>query len=130
MKYLREDDRKRALVSRLLQRRACVEATGVPWAQVELKRTKGGKPFMANKPAGFGPNWNWNVSHEGHFVALAAEARVLCGIDVAAPDQVRDDRQSFLQTVADMRAVALTSREHAAIMGASGDVEQQATSSP
>lgn len=36
-----------------------------------------------------GPNWNFNVSHEGHFVVLAAEPLLLCGVDVAAPDQSR-----------------------------------------
>ena len=35
------------------------------------------------------PNWNFNVSHEGDYVVLAAEPLLVCGVDVAAPDQVR-----------------------------------------
>ena len=87
-RFIREVDRKRALVSRLLQRRACVEATGVAWADVKIERTKGGKPFMANKPKSGMPvstNWNFNVSHEGMYVALAAEPLACCGIDVTEP---------------------------------------------
>ena len=87
-------DQKRALVSRFLQRRACAEATGVAWSQVSITRTKGGKPFMTNKPSpptasGLHANWNFNVSHEGKYVALAAEPRLVCGVDVAAPEEAR-----------------------------------------
>jgi 4'-phosphopantetheinyl transferase len=90
MRYMYEEDRKRALVSRLLQRRACFECTGVPYLRVSIERTKGGKPFMANKPPSSGPgmrvaaNWNFNVSHEGKYVVLAAEPNVVVGVDVAA----------------------------------------------
>ena len=94
MKFRFVADQKRALVSRYLQRRACFEATGVPWSKVEITRTKGGKPFMSNKPSptlpnGVHANWNFNVSHEGKFVALASEPRMVCGIDVAAPEEAR-----------------------------------------
>ena len=95
MKFKFTADQKRALVSRLLQRRACFEATGVPWKSVSIARTKGGKPFMANKPMGgaapvsLAPNWNFNVSHEGKYVVLAAEPNALCGVDVAAPEESR-----------------------------------------
>jgi 4'-phosphopantetheinyl transferase len=55
-------------------------------------RTKGSKPFLANlpnpRPPGI-PNFNFNVSHEGSFVALAAEPVCICGVDVAAPYQLR-----------------------------------------
>ena len=106
MKFRFRADQKRALVSRLLQRRACFEATGVKMEDVVIKRTKGSKPYMANKPNGadapaaLGPNWNFNVSHEGNFVALASEPNTLVGVDVAAPEQVRNSRSS--KTVDDM----------------------------
>ena len=97
MRFLQEVDRRRALVSRLLQRRACVEATGVAWSEVRIERTKGAKPFMANKPpAGSGggmrvaANWNYNISHEGHYVVLAAEPLCVCGIDVTEPWALRN----------------------------------------
>ena len=95
MKFHFREDQKRALVSRLLQRRACVEATGLEWHAVRIARTKGSKPFLANRPPEERdeiPNWNFNVSHEGLFVALAAEPRALCGVDVAAPEQARRGR--------------------------------------
>ena len=89
MRFVRLDDRKRALASRLLQRRASAEVTGLAYAAVSIKRTKGSKPYLENRPLGTSslPNWNFNVSHEGNYVALAAEPRVLCGVDVAAPTQ-------------------------------------------
>ena len=34
-------------------------------------------------------NWNFNVSHEGRYVILASEPLALCGVDVAAPGQVK-----------------------------------------
>lgn len=92
MRFLRLEDRKRALASRLLQRRACADVTGLPYKEVSIKRTKGSKPFLESRPASLQstlPNWNFNVSHEGNYVALAAEPCLLCGVDVAAPAQVR-----------------------------------------
>ncbi len=35
------------------------------------------------------PNWNFNVSPEGDFVVLASEPLCVCGVDVAAPGQLR-----------------------------------------
>ena len=79
-----------ARFDRLLQRRACFEATGVAWKSVAIARTKGGKPYMANKPAhspaafaassaaaasSAPKNWNFNVSHEGKYVVLAGMPR-------------------------------------------------------
>ena len=50
---------------------------------------------MGNKPAAGAAgmrvpaNWNFNVSHEGRYVALAAEPMVVVGIDIAAPEEAR-----------------------------------------
>jgi 4'-phosphopantetheinyl transferase len=113
-KFVHLDDRKRSLVSLLLQRWACEQALGVPFRSAELHRTKGGKPFLtarllaaqawpvtdgnsnrlvhqaegAPRP-GAAANWNFNVSHEGDFVVLASEPLCVCGVDVAAPAQLR-----------------------------------------
>jgi len=60
-----KDDQKRALLSRLLQRRCVSVALGLPWGRVHLKRTKAKKPFAAGAPARpHAPNFNFNVSHE------------------------------------------------------------------
>jgi 4'-phosphopantetheinyl transferase len=101
MRFIREEDRIRALVSRLLQRRACFESTGVPYASVRIERTKGSKPFMANKPPAsapgmrVAPNWNFNISHEGKYVVLAAEPKVVVGVDVAEPFDQRSGINSM-----------------------------------
>lgn len=68
MRYLRLEDRKRAMASRVMQR-ACVAAlSGSPgaWREVQIRRTERGKPFAAG---GFArpihaPNFNFNVAHE------------------------------------------------------------------
>ena len=99
MRFKREEDRKRALVSRLMQR-ACVGTCAVVETTdaVEIRRTKGGKPFMyveenattkERRRATAAPNFNFNVSHEGDFVVLASEPVCVVGVDVAAPSQVR-----------------------------------------
>eukprot|EP00667_Euglena_gracilis_P015605 EG_transcript_16237 len=85
-----EEDRKRALLSRLLQRAAVCAAVGLPYDTVVLRRTKGNKPFLAvphSRPDA--PNFNFNVSHEGDYVILATENVCIVGADVAAPQQVR-----------------------------------------
>lgn len=103
-KFVFLDDKKRALVSRLLQRRCCERVTGLPWGEVRVARTKGQKPFLANRPAGCPhPNFNFNVSHEGDFVVLASEPVCVCGVDVAAPGQLRMKRgQGAPRTVEEM----------------------------
>jgi len=96
MKYLRAEDRKRALVSRLLQRNAIARAkcgsnrTAVVLRGFDVRRTKGSKPFYGETLAlANAPNFNFNVSHEGDYVVLASETHAVVGVDVAAPGQVR-----------------------------------------
>lgn len=84
-KYRRAEDRKRALVSRLMVRAVCKRA--YPEVVPKIKRTKGGKPFLANRPAKEGDeeddeNFNFNVAHDGDWVVLCADGTRLCGIDV------------------------------------------------
>lgn len=61
-----KDDQKRALVSRLLQRQCVSAAMSLAWESVQIKRTKGRKPFVMNKglDRSGAPNFNFNVSHE------------------------------------------------------------------
>lgn len=64
-RFRQVEDRKRALVSRLLARAAAAAALGVVHEAVDVKRTRGGKPYAANalaKP--HAPNWNFSMSHE------------------------------------------------------------------
>ena len=119
MRYMQAADKKRALISRLLQRRACFEALDVDYASVKIERTKGGKPFVSNKPAK--TNWNFNVSHEGRYVVLASEPTALCGVDVAAPTVVRDKKPKPMAEQLRVMRNQLTAAETAMIMGASPD---------
>ena len=62
---------------RLLARRCCSDALGVPWRQVAIARTRGRKPYCANAEANrrHAPNFNFNISHE---VSRRAESRRAC----------------------------------------------------
>ena len=89
LRFVHMPDKKRALVSRLLQRAACAKVTSAPHASIEIRRTKGRKPFLHSPlpDPTIAPNFNFNVSHEGEFVVLASEPVCVCGVDVAAPGQ-------------------------------------------
>lgn len=117
-------DQKRALVARLLVRACIHRALGLKWGQFEVKRTRGKKPFVATEHdrKEEAPNFNFNVAHEvrrsssrlaapcllasvghaaelpdlqGDYVVLAAEPLCLCGVDVAAPDTARGQKQTL-----------------------------------
>lgn len=65
MAFRRDDDKKRAIISRLLQRHAAAVCLGLDFHQVATTRTKGGKPFVTNPRPDAAPlNWNYSVSHE------------------------------------------------------------------
>lgn len=91
--FLKQDDQKRALVSRLAQRACISKVLGIPWQQVSIGRTKGRRPFAVNavnKP--HAPNFNYNVSHDGDYVVLASEPLCLVGCDVSAPRTITNTR--------------------------------------
>lgn len=94
LKFMFLEDKKRALLSRLLVRRASAAVLGLPgFEALEIARTKGKKPFLKAPRPGADrqdlANFNWNVSHEGDWVVLASEPLCICGVDVAAPQQMR-----------------------------------------
>lgn len=91
LQYAKSEDRKRALVSRLLIRRCASLSLNLDQlSSVHILRTKGRKPFLkASQKPDDRPNFNFNVSHEGRYVVLAAEPHCLCGMDVAAPEAYR-----------------------------------------
>jgi phosphopantetheinyl transferase len=65
LRYRRQDDQKRALVSQLLQRACIARLLGEQWQHISLGRTKGSKPFYTgSKCRDDAPNCNFNVSHE------------------------------------------------------------------
>ncbi|CAK9064667.1 unnamed protein product [Durusdinium trenchii] len=91
-------DQKRALISRLLVRQACASALKkTNFDDIEIKRTKGSKPFLAYPlcPEDEAPNWNVNCSHEGKWVVCASESHVIAGIDVAEMRRTNNKGQTI-----------------------------------
>ncbi|CAE7657715.1 Aasdhppt [Symbiodinium pilosum] len=94
MRFKFLEDQKRALISRLLVRQASASSLNkTNFEDIEIKRTKGKKPFLAQPlpPEDEAPNWNVNCSHEGKWVVCASEPHVIAGIDVAELRRKRRD---------------------------------------
>mmetsp|Transcript_138978 Transcript_138978/g.443778 ORF Transcript_138978/g.443778 Transcript_138978/m.443778 type:complete len:388 (+) Transcript_138978:92-1255(+) len=87
-------DRKSALLGRLLARRACARALGLDGlVGFVVAKTHGGKPFLRAPLPNHMPNFNFNVSHDGHWVVLASDPLHVVGCDVSAPQRVRGDAE-------------------------------------
>ncbi|KAF3437751.1 hypothetical protein FNV43_RR20507 [Rhamnella rubrinervis] len=85
-RFVQMEDRKRALVSRLLQYAIVHEVVGIPYEEIIIKRTLEGKPYL--EPGKFVqelPNFNFNTSHHGDYVAVASEPLCLVGLDIVSP---------------------------------------------
>lgn len=127
MKYKLPEDKKRALLSRLLMRAASASALKhTNFRGLTIKRTKGKKPFLASPlpPQEDAPNWNANVSHDGAWVVCASEPICIAGIDVA--DMRRVDRRgkpidNFRKTFNDQ----LTAREWKLVESVGADLDDQ-----
>ncbi|CAM9586646.1 unnamed protein product, partial [Sphacelaria rigidula] len=86
-RFVRENDRRLALGSRLLQRALVF---GVGFSEADIRRTTENKPYFAGVGRALLDgtasqrmrNWNFNVSHHGKFVAIASEPVCLCGVDI------------------------------------------------
>eukprot|EP00466_Bigelowiella_natans_P009854 jgi/Bigna1/76520/fgenesh1_pg.41_\ len=77
------DDAKRSLMGRLLVRKLLKDIMQMP--TIDLKRTQKGKPYIANPqecPIEELKHMQFNVSHHGDWVVLAAESCFSVGIDV------------------------------------------------
>uniref|UniRef100_A0A977TQI4 holo-[acyl-carrier-protein] synthase n=1 Tax=Amphidinium carterae TaxID=2961 RepID=A0A977TQI4_AMPCA len=97
-RYKNYDDKKRALMSRLLIRQASASVLQqTSFAALKVARTKGKKPFLA-EPLPHeveAPNWNVNVSHEGSWVVLASEPQCVVGIDVAELRRIKPNGEAI-----------------------------------
>ncbi|CAN1834546.1 L-aminoadipate-semialdehyde dehydrogenase-phosphopantetheinyl transferase [Linum perenne] len=89
-RFVKAEDRKRALVSRLLQYSLVNEVMGIGFDEIVIKRTLEGKPYLVSQEqecdrvqAGL-PNFNFNVSHHGDYVAIASEPLCLVGVDIVS----------------------------------------------
>ncbi|KAK9283312.1 hypothetical protein L1049_011550 [Liquidambar formosana] len=84
-RYVKMEDRKRALVSRLLQYALVHEVLGIPFNEIIIKRTVEGKPYLeSDKVSSEFPNFNFNASHHGDYVAIASEPLCLVGLDIVS----------------------------------------------
>ncbi|XP_007037095.2 PREDICTED: L-aminoadipate-semialdehyde dehydrogenase-phosphopantetheinyl transferase [Theobroma cacao] len=84
-RFVKKDDRKRALISWLLQYALVHEVLGIPYHEIVIKRTLEGKPFLeCGRVCLDFPNFNFNVSHHGDYVAIASEPLCLVGLDIVS----------------------------------------------
>ncbi|CAK9317304.1 unnamed protein product [Citrullus colocynthis] len=85
LRFFKMEDRKRALVSRLLQYALVQNILKIPFDEIIIKRTLEGKPYLeCDKLASEFPNFNFNVSHHGDYVVIASEPLYLVGLDVVS----------------------------------------------
>lgn len=84
-RFVKIEDRKRALVSRLLQYALVHQALGIPFDEIIINRTAEGKPCLEShkKNVKF-PNFNFNVSHHGDYVGIASEPICIVGLDIVS----------------------------------------------
>jgi len=126
MRFKIYEDKKRALLSRLLTRQACASALKrTSFDGLSIKRTKGRKPFLADPlpPREEAPNWNANASHEGSWVVLASEPLCVVGIDVAELRRIKPNGEAidFYKAFKDN----LTDKEWADVRQSGGTLDDQ-----
>ncbi|RLM58035.1 hypothetical protein C2845_PM18G14780 [Panicum miliaceum] len=83
-RFVKEDDRKRALVSRLLQYSLVHHVLRIPFHQISICRTPEGKPYLNNCSTFPNFNFNFNTSHQGDYVGIASEPICLVGLDIVS----------------------------------------------
>lgn len=98
-RFVKLEDKKRALVSRLLQYALVHQILGIPFDEIIIRRTVEGKPYLVceNTEIGF-PNFNFNASHHGDYVAIASEPICLVGLDIVSHSiPINETAQEFIQ---------------------------------
>ncbi|XP_054787698.1 uncharacterized protein LOC129293650 isoform X2 [Prosopis cineraria] len=86
-RFIKMEDRKRALVSRMLQYTLVYDVMDIPYDKFMIKRTLEGKPYLdCDKDHLKFPNFNFNVSHHGDYVGIASEPVCLVGLDIVSYD--------------------------------------------
>ncbi|KAM1064042.1 hypothetical protein ACFX11_028445 [Malus domestica] len=84
-RFVQMEDRKRALVSRLLQYALAHQVLAIPFHEIIINRTLEGKPYLECGHACVDfPNFNFNASHHGDYVAIASEPLCLVGVDIVS----------------------------------------------
>ncbi|XP_072996413.1 uncharacterized protein [Typha latifolia] len=83
-RFVKFEDRKRALVSRLLQYSVVHEVFGIPFEKITIHRTIEGKPYLKYEENTLFPCFNFNTSHHGDYVGIASEQLCLVGLDIVS----------------------------------------------
>ncbi|KAL2249322.1 L-aminoadipate-semialdehyde dehydrogenase-phosphopantetheinyl transferase-like [Sesamum indicum] len=99
-RFVKLEDRKRALVSRLLQYALVHQVLGITFDDIVIRRTPEGKPFLVGENVKLGfPNFNFNASHHGDYVAIASEPICLVGVDIVSHSiPVNETADKFIQS--------------------------------
>ncbi|KAF7811527.1 L-aminoadipate-semialdehyde dehydrogenase-phosphopantetheinyl transferase [Senna tora] len=101
-RFYKIEDRKRALVSRMLQYALVYDVMDIPYGEIIIKRTLEGKPYLSfqdySKDGLRFPNFNFNVSHHGDYVGIASEPICLVGLDIVSYDvPQKETTMEFIQ---------------------------------
>jgi len=104
--------RARFEIGRGLRRKMLADAAGMPAAQIAFAEPEEGKPRVLNFP-----DWDFNVSHSGDFVAIAV-GRGKVGVDLEQIRPVREmesivDRYFHPDEAMALRSLAPSLREEA-----------------
>ncbi|KMS95447.1 hypothetical protein BVRB_008120 [Beta vulgaris subsp. vulgaris] len=99
-RYVKMEDRKRALVSRLLQYAIIHEVLEIPFDEIIIRSTVEGKPYVHfDRMRPKFRNFNFSVSHHGNFVAIASEPFCLAGLDIVFHEiPVKETTQQFINS--------------------------------
>ncbi|KAK2400433.1 4'-phosphopantetheinyl transferase superfamily [Trifolium repens] len=90
IRFFKFEDRKRALISQMLQYALLYDLIKINIPFI-IKRTSQNKPYLDlldydKLGLTIFPNFNFNVSHHGDYVAIASEPLCLVGIDIVSFD--------------------------------------------
>ena len=101
-KFHYAEDAKASLVGRLLLRKMAKAVIGLKEEEIVFTRSDKGRPQLTST----GPNWDFNISHQGDFVALVAASNpfasekqpAMVGVDVMRiTDKARRDVPEFFR---------------------------------
>lgn len=95
-KFVFKKDAKSSMIGRLMIRKVVSEYFNIPYKDVMLARSEKGKPYIAGRTDV--DHFSFNVSHQGDYAVLAAQAHSRLGVDVMKLE-TRSDVASFFQTM-------------------------------
>ncbi|KAJ3681036.1 hypothetical protein LUZ60_015525 [Juncus effusus] len=84
IRFAKLEDKKRALVSRLLQFTLVHQVLNISFDKINIPRTLEGKPYLKFQGDALFPNLNFSISHHGDYVGLASELLCLVGLDIVS----------------------------------------------